>query len=115
MTIYFEWSDDLSVGDEVIDSQHKRLLIQINKILDAVAFGVDSKEVHDNMIPFLDEYIKEHFCYEEEYMKQMNYPNIKRHKREHHNFIKNYIKFFYNLYLRCHFSHLVIFSKRIFF
>ena len=33
MTIYFEWSDDLSVGDEVIDSQHKRLLIQINKII----------------------------------------------------------------------------------
>lgn len=93
MTIYFEWSKNLSVGDEVIDSQHKKLLKQINKILDAVVFGVDAKEVQDNLISFLDQYIKEHFSYEEEYMKINNYPDLKKHKKEHHNFIKNYIKF----------------------
>lgn len=93
MTIHLKWTEEFSVGDEVIDSQHKKLLMQINKILDAIVFGVEAKEVHENMIPFLDQYIKEHFSYEEEYMKRINYPNINKHKKEHRNFIKNYVKF----------------------
>lgn len=93
MTIHLKWTEDFSVGDKEIDSQHKKLLMEINKILDAIVFGVDAKEVHDNIIPFLDEYIKEHFSYEENYMRKMNYPNFKKHKRQHYNFIKNYIKF----------------------
>ena len=58
MTIHFEWKNDFSVGEEIIDSQHKKLLNQVNKILDVVVFGIEAKAVQDNMISFLDEYIK---------------------------------------------------------
>jgi len=93
MTIHFKWKENFSVGDETIDAQHKKLLVQINKILDAVVFGVEANDVQAKMIPFLDQYIKEHFSYEEEYMKKINYPYINKHKKEHQNFIKNYVKF----------------------
>ena len=93
MTVHFEWKNDFSVGEETIDSQHKKLLDQVNKILDVVVFGVEAKIVEDNIMNFLEEYIKEHFLYEEEYMRKIKYPYIKKHRQEHRSFVKNYIKF----------------------
>ena len=93
MTIHFKWKENFSVGDEVIDAQHKKLLAQINKILDAVVFGVEANDVQAKMIPFLDQYIKEHFSYEEEYMKKIGYPHLDEHVKMHGDFIQMYYKF----------------------
>ncbi|MFA5095159.1 MAG: hemerythrin family protein [Candidatus Paceibacterota bacterium] len=92
MSIFFEWEENMSVGEETIDSQHKKLLAQVNKIINALAFGVHSKELEE-VIKFFDEYIKEHFAYEEGYMSKIGYPKIEEHKKLHHNFFENYIKF----------------------
>lgn len=93
MTIHFNWEESMSVGDDVLDAQHKRLLSQINKVLDAIVFGVEAKDVQDNMISFLNQYIEEHLSYEEEYMRKINYPDILQHIQKHRNFILNYDKF----------------------
>ena len=77
MTIHYEWNENISVGNEKIDAQHKKLLTHINKIMDAVVYGVDSKEVKEKTVEFLGEYVQKHFSYEEEYMKENNYPDIK--------------------------------------
>jgi len=53
MAIYFEWTKDISVGNVDIDTQHQRLLAQINKILDDIINGVSEKEVEE-AIGFLD-------------------------------------------------------------
>ena len=88
MATYFKWTEGMSVGESSIDSQHQRLLSQVNKIADAISFGATSKEVNE-AIDFFDKYTEEHFAYEEEYMKKHNYPDLEEHKREHQNFIKN--------------------------
>lgn len=92
MSTIFQWTKSISVGNDIIDAQHQRLLSQINKIVDAVALGANSKELQE-VISFFDEYIKEHFSYEEAYMKNINYPDIEEHIKKHHYFIENYNKF----------------------
>ncbi len=92
MSIYFEWSKNMSVGENYIDDQHKKLLSQLNKIVYAMSYGANSKEVKD-AINFFDEYIKEHFTYEENYMKEHKYPKLYEHKKAHRNFISNYFSF----------------------
>ena len=87
MPNYFKWTTNMSVGESDIDSQHQRLLSQVNKVSDAMVFGATSKEVAE-ALDFLDTYIKEHFAYEENNMKKYNYPHFEEHKREHQNFIK---------------------------
>lgn len=93
MTIHLHWTKDLSVGDESIDAQHKQMLDYINKILDAIVFGVDAKQVQDNMFVFLGAHIKEHFSFEENYMMNIGYPGFKKHRQKHLQFTKKYIKF----------------------
>lgn len=92
MKIYFEWTKDISVGNVDIDTQHQRLLSQINKILDDIFNGVSEEEVGE-ALGFLDSYIKDHFSYEEEYMKKIGYPNTEDHIKLHNNFIEKYYKF----------------------
>lgn len=92
MSIFFEWSENISVGNDTIDSQHKKLLTQINKIIKAITFNAEVLEIKE-ILTFFDDYINEHFSYEEKYMKSINYPYIEEHKEKHKDFIKNYIKF----------------------
>jgi len=88
MSNYFKWTTNMSVGEGDIDTQHQRLLSQVNKISDAMVFGATSKEVAE-AVDFFDKYIKEHFTYEENYMKKYNFPFLEEHKKEHANFIKS--------------------------
>lgn len=92
MKIYFEWTKNMSVEEGNIDHQHQKLLDQLNKVIDAMVFGVDSKEVHE-AVNFFDKYCKEHFSYEEHYMKEHSYPYIEEHKNKHQEFSGKYIVF----------------------
>lgn len=92
MTINFEWTESISVGNEAIDSQHKKLLAQINEIINDIVSNVNQVKVKE-AIGFLDSYIKEHLLFEEEYMKSINYPHLEEHKKIHQDFIQKYYKF----------------------
>ncbi|MFA6177366.1 MAG: hemerythrin family protein [Candidatus Paceibacterota bacterium] len=92
MAIHFEWTKSMSVGENHIDEQHKKLLSQLNKIIDAITIGVKSKETSE-AIGFFDEYIKEHFSYEEYYMHEYSYPHVEEHIKKHDEFIKSYVAF----------------------
>lgn len=55
-----EWSTELTTGVERIDNQHKELINRINKLQGASREG-KGKEVIDELMVFLEDYIKSHY------------------------------------------------------
>ncbi len=87
-----EWTQAISVGDKTIDEQHKKLLTQINKLIEAMSSGAGPEIVGDT-ISYLNDYIYNHLKYEEIYMERHNYPELENHKQIHKDFIEQYKNF----------------------
>ncbi len=85
----FEWTEKLSTGVELIDSQHKELIKKINDLLDAMKEGKGRTEIN-NTVQFLTDYVITHFKTEEDIMIKYNYPEYNAHKKLHDNFIKDF-------------------------
>ena len=68
-----EWTQDLSVGVNKIDEQHKELFSRINNLLTAIKQHRCKDEI-DNTIAFLEDYARTHFSYEEKQMKEAAAP-----------------------------------------
>ena len=86
-----EWTKDLSVGVDKIDSQHKELFSRINGLVAAIKEHTCKYKIGD-VVRFLDEYIVFHFGEEEKYMLQYGYPGYPAHKAQHNEFIANFNK-----------------------
>ncbi len=84
-----KWTEDLSVGVDVIDSQHKELFATAAALLEAVGRGEGQGEV-TKVIAFLEEYVENHFQMEEMYMKRYSYAEYPGHKMEHTAFIGDF-------------------------
>lgn len=82
------WSEDLSVGDERIDSQHVEFIDRVNALFKAILAGEGRSEALRE-ITFLHDYAVRHFRMEEWIMEQHHFPDIERHKREHEEFLRN--------------------------
>lgn len=76
------WTEELSVGVERIDSQHKELFRRINGLVDAIK-RAECKYTIDGTIRFLEEYALIHFSEEERYMRSYSYPEYRQHKAQH--------------------------------
>lgn len=85
------WSDDLATGVAMIDSQHQELFIRIGNLLDACSEGKGKFEV-EKTIKFLEEYVVTHFKAEETHMIKTAYPAYGDHKRQHIEFMDNFVK-----------------------
>jgi hemerythrin len=75
------WTDDMSVGVDQIDEEHKYLFFLLSSALRAIAernIGAVLTIFHD-----LTDYIDVHFGHEEEVMKAMGYPERDAHCTEH--------------------------------
>lgn len=77
-----EWSEALSVGVDVIDSDHKILLDQINMLGAAVTDGDDDVMVASVMNVLVD-YTDFHFGREQQLMEQTGFPDTDGHLRQH--------------------------------
>jgi len=85
-----EWEPSMSVGEETIDSQHRKLLEQINKLVKILSsMEVDISSLRET-IHFLYTYIKEHFDYEEKYMERIGFPGLENHRKIHRQFVRFY-------------------------
>ncbi|NJD57186.1 MAG: bacteriohemerythrin [Nitrospirae bacterium] len=84
-----QWTQDLSVGVEEIDSQHKELFDRINDLDSAMKQGSAKEEVV-RLMEFLDEYVIIHFGAEEKYMTDRNYKGYTLHKTKHEWFKKEF-------------------------
>lgn len=82
-----EWTQNLSVGVESIDNQHKELIRRMNNFFDSMSG--DSKTKVLDMLSFLDEYVVSHFRDEEALQVKHNYPGYAEHRKLHQDFIKD--------------------------
>lgn len=82
MQALIEWSDELSVGIQEIDEQHKLLLKMMNDLHEAIKGGW-AREARDEILKNLVDYTKTHFTVEESLMRILGYPDYERHKQEH--------------------------------
>ena len=82
------WKENLSVGVNEIDNQHKELFNRINNLLDACTRGKGSEEIK-RTLNFLSDYVISHFGTEENLMVRYNYPDYTSHKEKHEKFKKN--------------------------
>ncbi|MGE5495933.1 MAG: bacteriohemerythrin [Burkholderiales bacterium] len=80
-----EWTQDLSVGVEQIDSQHKELIARVNSFFDAMKNGSSDKRVFE-MLDFLESYVASHFKDEEALQVRYGYPGYAAHKKLHEDF-----------------------------
>jgi len=85
------WRNDLSIGVEAIDNQHKELFNRINTLLDACTQGKGAEEV-GSVIKFLEEYVVVHFNHEQSLMTKYNYPEYEAHKAMHIKFVEDFSK-----------------------
>ena len=87
-----EWNNNLSVGVDGIDTQHKKLVQMINELNDAMKQG-KGKDIIGKIINELINYTQGHFALEEKYFIQTNYPASDAHKIEHKDFVKKVADF----------------------
>ncbi|MFH2123036.1 MAG: bacteriohemerythrin [Pseudomonadota bacterium] len=83
-----EWSDSMSVKNAVIDAQHKEWIAIYNRMDHLLLHGGSgelSSAVAD-AFQAMQEYAGYHFRQEEEYLKEINYPDLVAHKRLHTDF-----------------------------
>jgi hemerythrin len=80
------WNDNLSVGIELIDNQHKNLIALTNQLFQACTRGGDTREsAFKDVMNGMVNYVRIHFATEQELFRRINYPKYAEHKREHDN------------------------------
>jgi len=81
MPIKFVWDNSYSVGNEVIDSQHRRLFDLGNEIQ-----SIQLSEV-TRTIMNLYKHTRQHFDTEEQHMKAIGYQKLQQHRELHNGLI----------------------------
>jgi len=76
------WTDELSVGIPELDEQHRRLIDLLNEFYDAIERGDDEQGIR-KLVEGLEEYTVFHFCAEEEFLIEINYPDLENHQKAH--------------------------------
>ena len=88
---YWSWDSSLSVGIEVIDGQHRRIVEYINE-LSAAHLDKDREKVSEVLIELID-YTLTHFTFGEGLMERSGYPLSDSHKKVHNSFVAHINKF----------------------
>ena len=76
------WTDEMSVGVEIIDEDHQRLFILLNRLGYSLR-EQSTSEVMTKVLSDLSDYTDYHFNREEILMEVCDYPEIDLHKRVH--------------------------------
>ena len=91
-----EWKADYSVGDAIIDDQHRQLLAILDELADALP-GNRSPESGGARAVFDDlaAYVTGHFAYEEQRIADAGYPEdlIVAHRQEHNALLRKVQEF----------------------
>ena len=79
---FITWNDSFSVGVDSIDNQHKKLCDMVNLLHEAMGAGKGNDAVGKIILETVN-YSKQHFAFEESYMKGIGYPLFNDHKKIH--------------------------------
>ena len=84
------WGDSYATGIELVDNQHKELVVMTNNLYHA-CLAVDNavepafKEVMTKMV----EYVRVHFSTEQILLEKIGYPDFQEHRKQHDGLIRN--------------------------
>lgn len=81
------WTNNLSVGIELIDQQHKMLIKHLNDLSQSLESEQGPAKVATTL-NFLIDYTNFHFTAEEKHMAVNGYPELENHKKQHEEFKK---------------------------
>lgn len=81
------WQDAMSVGNKIIDDEHKYLICLINSVELALKLD-DNEKVMKMLIEQLEEYTHSHFVQEEKIQFKIKYPAYVEHKQEHQKILR---------------------------
>lgn len=81
-----KWKEEYSVGIEVLDLDHKKLINLLNQFNTAYDYAM-SEEFERQALDDLIDYTKYHFEREEEIMSDNDYPDFDEHKKQHQEMI----------------------------
>jgi len=84
---FFQWKETLSVGNQIIDHDHQKLVAYVNEMHDAMMAG-HGRDIVGVILDKLIAYTKEHFAREEIVWKTGHYVNFAQHKKEHEDLLK---------------------------
>lgn len=88
---YWSWTPSLSIGIDVIDNQHRRIVDYINE-LDTATKERNRDKVAEVLMGLTD-YTITHFAFEESLLDKSGYPLSESHKRVHAAFISHMKKY----------------------
>lgn len=86
--LHVNWTDDLSVGIDVIDKQHMRIVEYINELTQAIEGNSPNRRkiILDILNDTID-YTESHFGFEEAMMEDAGYPFLRAHRKVHELFV----------------------------
>ncbi|PIE83734.1 MAG: hemerythrin [Candidatus Contendobacter odensis] len=84
---FANWKEFYSLNMPDIDEQHKKLFELVNQLWDAIACK-RSPEIQLKAIEELELYTDYHFRLEEDFMREIGYPEFDAHYAMHQQFIK---------------------------
>ena len=82
---YYQWKENLSVGIEEIDQQHKDIFKAAQEMCDAMSRGKGREKCY-SLYQHLEKYIYDHFSLEELYMDKYGYDKREAMKKDHEEF-----------------------------
>jgi len=89
---FFEWNDKLTVGNPMIDRDHKMLIQYVNEMHVAM-LGGKGKDIVGNILGKLVKYTRDHFGREEIFWKANGYVDFDAHKKRHIDLLQTVDKF----------------------
>ena len=86
-----KWHSSFSVGIDIIDEQHMKLIELTNKLYNSCTSDegkTKSDSIFLDVIHEIIDYVNYHFTTEEKVMNKSNYPECQLHKQQHEDFAK---------------------------
>ena len=83
----YQFTDDCLIGVDQIDNEHRRLFELVNEVANLLMRNDINRSDVNAVLMELDEYAVLHFRHEEEYMMQINDPELPRQKKMHQDFV----------------------------
>lgn len=77
-----EWDNSMSVGIPEIDEDHKRFVLLIGELNQAIAGRMDLGEIKKRLQLILDD-ARRHFEHEEQLLNEWKYPDAENHANKH--------------------------------
>lgn len=84
--ISLEWNEDMCVGIDEIDADHKKILIIIAAIIDAIDINANAETIEKHFVE-LTASTASHFKHEEALMKTIGFEDFIEHQKGHQRFL----------------------------